>query len=382
MGSGLAAVRESLRQNRTGLSDEAWFDCDLDTWLGRVKILDTSADAAVDVLAPEWQSRNNRLAKLGIQTENFSNQVAAAADRFGADRIGLALGTSTSSIGRSEEGYRNLDTDNRFPASFRQPQVHNPHALGAYLQHLLGICGPAGTISTACSSSAKAFGTAARWLELGLADAVVVGGVDSLCQSIIYGFNSLQLIDPQLCRPFDQHRGGINLGEAAGFVLLSREPLNDSGARLLGYGESSDAHHMSSAHPDGLGAKLAMHAAINRSGRDLAELDYVNLHGTGTRANDAIESRVCQSLLSADTLASSTKGWTGHTLGAAGICEAILTIDAINTGVVPGNINTTEAIAEILPQLLTATTTHTVRLAMSNSFGFGGNNCSLVFGAA
>jgi len=377
IGSGLDAVRKSITDNRTGLSNEAWFDCELDTWLGRVQEL----DSAHPELPPEWQSRNNRLAHAGVRQDEFSQHVAAAIERFGAGRIGLAVGTSTSSIGRSEQGYRHLDENSRFPPEFRQREVHNPHAPGAFLQQLLGIDGPASTISTACSSSAKVFATAARWLELNICDAVVVGGVDSLCQSVIYGFNSLQLIANDLCKPFDRHRSGINLGEAAGFALLSREPLDDSGIRLLGYGESSDAHHMSSPHPEGLGAELAMQAAIKRSELEFKQLGYVNLHGTGTRVNDSIESRICLKLLAADTLVSSTKGWTGHTLGAAGICEAILTINALCSGVLPGNINTSDPLAEISSQLLLETTTRQIRYAMSNSFGFGGNNCSLVFGA-
>jgi 3-oxoacyl-[acyl-carrier-protein] synthase-1 len=378
MGCGIHAIRDAFQHTRSGLSNRPWFDSNLDTWLGVVQELDSSTRR----LEPMWHSRNNLLAELGAQQDDFVRQVAGASERFGAHRIGLAMGTSTSSIGRSEQGYRHLDDSGCFTAEFRQPAVHNPHAPGAFVQQLLQISGPSCTISTACSSSAKAFATAARWLELDLADAVVVGGVDSLCQSVIYGFNSLQLIDSELCRPFDVQRGGINLGEAAGYVLLSREPLDDQGIRLLGYGESSDAYHMSSAHPEGLGAELAMQAAIERSGLQFEQLDYVNLHGTGTQANDEIESKVSHRLFAPRTRASSTKGWTGHTLGAAGICEAIIAIDAIATGTVPGNINTSEPLTNIAAHLQLTSSANPVRYAMSNSFGFGGNNCSLIFGAA
>jgi 3-oxoacyl-[acyl-carrier-protein] synthase-1 len=378
LGAGIAATRESISQNRSGLSNDKWYDSELDTWLGRVRPLDES-DIPVE---PEWRSRNNRLAKLGAEQDDFGPQLAASIVRFGADRIGLVCGTSTSSIGRSEEGYRQLIDGDRFAPDFRQEHVHNPHAPGAYLNQLLGIAGPCLTISTACSSSGKAFAAAARWLELNLVDAVVVCGVDSLCQSVIYGFNSLQLVDTELCRPFDQQRGGINLGEAAGFVLLSREDLGNSQAKLLGYGESSDAFHMSSAHPEGLGAELAMRASMGRANLRFSELDYINLHGTGTRANDDIESRICNKLLTDNVRASSTKGWTGHTLGAAGICEAVLTIDAITTGILPGNINTQTPEQNIASNLILETTSGNIRHAMSNSFGFGGNNCSLIFGAA
>jgi 3-oxoacyl-[acyl-carrier-protein] synthase-1 len=377
-GTGISAIRSSILGNRSGLSDKPWHDCELQTWLGRVTDLDESRNK----LQPEWESRNNRLAHLGIHQDQFAKALGEAITRFGTHRCGLVIGTSTSSIGRSEQGYRELDPEGRFTSEFQQDQIHDPHAPGAFLANLLDIEGPCMTVSTACSSSSKAFAVASRWLQQDIVDVVIVGGVDSLCQSVIHGFNSLQLVDNNLCKPFDLDRGGINLGEAAGFVLVSREPLQDSGIRLLGYGESSDAYHMSSAHPDGLGAQLAMQAAIERSARQFSDLDYVNLHGTGTRSNDSIESKICGELLAPNTLCSSTKGLTGHTLGTAGICEAILTIDAIRTSIVPGNINTQNPEFAIASKLALTATDRDITLAMSNSFGFGGNNSSLIFGAA
>jgi len=377
LGAGMATQRAAICASQTGLSDEPWHDCALDTWLGRVRELDTSAPE----LPPAWQSRNNQLAELGLKQDDFLSSVAAAVRRFGAHRCGLVIGTSTSSIGRTEAGYRQLDSEGRFPADYRQTHIHNPHAPGAYLSERLGLTGPVQTISTACSSSAKAFAAAERWLRLGLVDAVIVGGVDSLCQSVIYGFHSLQLVDSNLCRPFDTGREGINLGEAAGFALVSRNPLDADGVRLLGYGESSDAHHMSSAHPDGLGAELAMRAALEKAGLDFTDIDYVNLHGTGTRTNDNIEGELCARLLDAHTVCSSTKGWTGHTLGAAGICEALLTIDAIHSGLAPANLTIHNPEPALGKRLILNNQAMNIRYAMSNSFGFGGNNCSLLFGA-
>ena len=381
LGVGMDSQRAKIARGETGLSNAEWYDCSLDTWLGRVKSVD---DAPVGLPA-EWESRNNRLAELGLQQDGFLTAVAAMSNKWGAHRCGLALGTSTSSIGRTEEGYRQLDADGRFPPAFRQTSIHNPHAPGAYVAQRLGLTGPVATISTACSSSAKAFAAAERWLRLGLADAVVVGGVDSLCQSVIHGFNSLQLVDSNLCRPFDTGREGINLGEAAGFALLTRaasDAEDDTDVQLRGYGESSDAHHMSSAHPDGLGAELAMTAALKKAGLAFSEIDYVNLHGTGTRTNDDIEGRLCARLLDERTVCSSTKGYTGHTLGAAGICEAILTIDALRQGVAPGNINVREPEPVLADRLITTNHAAELRHAMSNSFGFGGNNCSLIFAKA
>jgi 3-oxoacyl-[acyl-carrier-protein] synthase-1 len=378
VGTGMADIRAAIAAKQSGLTNTPWPDCGLDTWLGRVTELDTNP---ID-LDPNWQSRNNRLAKLGTLQDDFGAAVNQALEQFGPARCGVVLGTSTSSIGRTEEGYRQLDQEGRFPAAFRQSHIHNPNAPTAFISRELGTHGPNLTISTACSSSAKAFATAARWLQQDLVDAVIVGGVDSLCQSVIYGFNSLQLIDPEPCKPFDVERGGISLGEAAGYALLTREPMNDSGIRLTGYGESSDAYHMSSAHPDGLGAELAIRAALERSNQRATDIEYINLHGTGTRANDEIESKVCKRIFPASTLCSSTKGWTGHTLGAAGICEAVLTIDALATGLLPGCINTNAPEPQIKDQLLMANLNKEINSAMSNSFGFGGNNCSLIFARA
>jgi 3-oxoacyl-[acyl-carrier-protein] synthase-1 len=377
LGSGLEEIRYAIETRNSGLSDTPWDDCDLKTWLGRVKTLDENPIQ----LDGRWESRNNRLAHLAIKKDNFMEVIEIAKDRYKPHRIGLVLGTSTSSIGRTEQGYRQLDDEGRFTPTYRQPDIHNPHAPGAFLMDFLELNGAALTISTACTSSAKALATAARWLEQDIVDAVVAGGVDSLCQSVIHGFNSLQLVDENKCRPFDADRGGINLGEAAGFALLTREPLVTGAIRLLGYGESSDAYHMSSAHPEGLGAEYAIKKALHRSSLQPADIGYVNLHGTGTRTNDDVEALVQQKLLP-DSLCSSTKGWTGHTLGAAGICEAILTIDALTTGILPGTINTTTPEARIANNLLLENTKHKIQHAMSNSFGFGGNNCSLIFGAS
>ncbi len=372
LGSGLDALDAALQGGCGGLSPQPWQDCDVPTWLGRVDIPDHVRTE------PAWACRNNRLALLGLNQDRFTDHVNAAIERYGAHRVGVVIGTSTSSIERTEAGYRELDGSGRFAPEFRQPDTHNPHSPGAFVARALAVAGPALTISAACASSAKVFATAARWLELSLVDAVVVGGVDSLCLSVIYGFHSLQLVAPSPCRPFDRDREGISLGEAAGFALLSRADRDNAEVALLGYGESCDAHHMSSAHPEGLGARLAMERAMAASGLSFADLDYVNLHGTGTRGNDATEGQVCAQLLAPHTVASATKGWTGHTLGAAGIVEAVLCLHALTSGVVPGTLNTRDPQADF--NLTLETAARRPRRALSNSFGFGGNNCALVFG--
>ncbi len=373
-GAGMAAIQDSINDSRTGLSSASWPDCDFPTWLGRVAELDD-----VPALAQRWDSRNNRLANLGLQNDGFIGHVEDSIHRFGTKRCGIIIGTSTSSIGRTEEGFRSLNNDNRFEQEFIQPDVHNPHSTAAFIADTLGIGGPTMTISTACSSSAKVFGSAARWLDCGIVDAVLVGGVDSLCLSVIYGFHSLQLISATPCRPFDQNRDGISLGEAAGFAIITRDKISDLPISLLGYGESLDAYHMSSAHPDGLGAKIAMQAAIDRSGISFDQIDYLNLHGTGTRVNDAVEGKICAELFGDATLVSGTKGWTGHTLGAAGISEIVLSIDALQTGLVPGTLNLEIPDESLQLPILMPNIKTDIGTVMSNSFGFGSNNCSVIF---
>ncbi len=200
------------------------------------------------------------------------------------------VGTSTSSIGASEDAYRRLEPDGRYPSDLRRAIIHTPHSLGDFVQHALGLSGLSVTLATACSSSAKVFAQAERLIRTGIADAAVVGGVDTLCGSVLFGFNSLELVSPDPCRPFDVERRGISLGEAAGFALLEREA--PATAWLLGYGESSDAHHMSTPHPEGRGARLALQAALERAQLAPADIDYINLHGTASQKNDEVEAQL------------------------------------------------------------------------------------------
>ena len=375
-GHGMAEVRRSIAAGDSGLTSDAWPGADVESVFGQVRgVYDTSLK-----IDAEDECRNNRLALLGLSNDGFVNAVERVKEEFGRDRCAVVIGTSTSSIERSEYAFANLTAANQFPSECMQMEMHHPHATASFIARALDVAGACMTISTACSSSAKTFASAARWIECGIADAVIVGGVDSLCLSVIHGFHALQLVSSTACRPFDHHRDGINLGEAAGFALLTREPQGDVPVVLLGYGESCDAHHMSSAHPDGLGAEIAMRAAIDRSGRSFADMDYVNMHGTGTRSNDAIEGRVCARLFSESTSASSTKGWTGHTLGAAGITEAIIAFDTLLTGTLPATLNTVNPDPAFAANLLLENKQTHVDTVMSNSFGFGGNNCSLIFG--
>jgi 3-oxoacyl-[acyl-carrier-protein] synthase-1 len=260
--------------------------------------------------------------------------------------------------------------------------VHTPHSTGHFLQAVTGLRGPCVTVATACSSSAKVFAQGARMIHSGLVDAALVGGVDTLCGSVLYGFNSLGLVSKQPCRPFDVDRDGLSLGEAGGFAILQRvDPQHSSCPRLLGYGESSDAHHMSSPHPEGLGARLSMQAALDRAGLDPGRVDYINLHGTATPKNDEIEATAIAQMFPERVRASSTKGWTGHTVGAAGIVESVIALQAIRHDFMPATLNCTHLDPVCGPQILQQGCRSKVSVAMNNSFGFGGNNCSLVFGA-
>jgi 3-oxoacyl-[acyl-carrier-protein] synthase-1 len=374
-GIGLSELTAALREGRSGLRPNDFGESPIPTWIGRVPGVE--AVALPDRLA-DWDCRNNRLAWLAMTSDGFFERASAARDRYGANRIALVMGTSTSSIGATEEAYRRLLPDGQYPEDLRRPNVHTPHSLCNFVREALGLQGVAVTVATACSSSAKVFAQAERLMRLGLADAAIVGGVDSLCGSVLFGFNSLELVSPEPCRPFDRARRGISLGEAGGFALLERD--GEAGPWLLGYGESSDAHHMSSPHPEGLGARLAIQDALARAALTPDAIDYINLHGTASQKNDEVEAQVVASMFPARTLASSTKGWTGHTLGAAGIVEAVITFVAMDTGLVPGTLNARELDPACGPQIRIRNESAEVRFALSNSFGFGGSNCSLLFG--
>lgn len=351
---------------------------DLPCWIGRVAGLE---EAALPPTWSAWESRNHRLAWLGLNQDGFREHALAAIERHGADRVALVLGTSTSSMGDTERAYRELDAEGRFDAQQRTSHVHATHALGEFVQQALGVRGPCLTIATACSSSAKVFASAERLLRTGVADAAIVGGVDTLCGSVLYGFNSLELVSREPCRPFDRARAGLSLGEAAGFALLERVGVAPHAPRLVGYGESADAHHMSAPHPQGRGAQIALTEALQRAGFEPRDVDYINLHGTASRQNDEVEAALIARTFPATTLASSTKGWTGHTLGAAGIVEAAIALLAIERGLAPGTLNTHELDPVCGPQIRIDNREQRVRVALSNSFGFGGNNCCLAFAA-
>lgn len=375
LGRGKGAMLDALRRGKGGLRANDFDRAELRAWIGRVAGLE---EEPVSAPLAEFDCRNNRLAQLGLAQDGFVEAVAQARKRYGPQRIALLLGTSTSGILHTELAYRRRDAAGNLPHDLRYRHAQNLYSMTDFVRRTLALEGPAMTVSTACSSSAKVFASAARYIEAGIVDAAVVGGVDSLCLTTMHGFASLQLVSDEPCRPFDAARKGMSIGEAAGYALLER---SSSGLSLLGYGESSDAYHMSTPQPDGDGALGAMRQALSRAGLQPADIDYVNAHGTATPANDRAEDRALVRLFGRRVPVSSTKGFTGHTLGAAGIVEAIVCFLALEHGFVPATVNSTAVEPGLESLIVLANRTARVKRALSNSFGFGGSNCSLVFGA-
>ena len=382
IGVGVAPTLESLRARRSGLKKCAFETVDLETHVGEVSGVDA---VRLPAELSRFDCRNNRLAELALRQDGFAEAVGRAADRCGRRRIGVFMGTSTAGILQTELAYRHRDlVTGALPASFEYSTTHNSFSIADYVRRRLRLEGPAMVVSCACASSAKVFGSARRMIEAGIIDAAVVGGVDSLCLTTLYGFHSLQLSSASPCRPFDVARDGISIGEAAAFALLVPPPGAPQGddVLLLGVGESSDAYHMSAPHPEGHGARRAMQAALRAAGLDAEAIDYINLHGTGTPSNDRSESQAVTSVFGAATPGSSTKGATGHTLGAAGALEAVISAITLRSGFMPGGVNTTRIDPMLTAHYLRENRPSPASHVLSNSFGFGGTNCSLIFGRA
>lgn len=384
LGLGCYANWQKLAEQTGNLKPCDFETIDLPTWIGEVP--DVDAVAISDELS-RFDCRNNRLAQLALQQDGFIDGVQAVITQYGADRVGLFLGTSTSGILQTELAYRQrvADTEGKpaaLPDDFCYAETHNTYSVAGFVAAFLGLRGPALAVSSACSSSAKVFGNAARMIEAGLIDAAVVGGVDTLCLTTLYGFNSLQLLSPEPAQPYGEKRQGISIGEGAAFALLTRiQGTAQSGAILLcGVGESSDAHHMSAPHPEGLGAQMAMKSALDAAGIAPDQIGYINLHGTATPSNDAAEGRAVHAVFGNRTACSSTKGATGHTLGAAGGVEAVICAMAMTNGMLPAGLNTKVVDPALDVDYLLENRPATIDYALNNSFGFGGSNCSLVLG--
>lgn len=319
---------------------------------------------------PEWmcRQRGNRLAAataLGLEEE-----VERAKSMYGVGRMGVLIGTSVAGMSETEQAFMKEPGTTHWDV--RRLEVHNP---ARFLQRFWGLTGPAAVVSSACTSSAKAIASAARWIRSGLCDAVVAGGVDAASVFTVRGFDALGVLSAGLAKPFGAHRDGINLGEASALFLLSKSP---SGIRLAGWAETSDAHHVSAPDPEGLAVRAAFERALTMAGG--ADVDYVNAHGTGTRANDAMEGKVIAERLGGVPV-SSTKTVTGHTLGAAGALEAAVAVEVLRRGLAPANLSDDETDPEFaaLGLIRGAPLPGDYRRVMSTSFAFGGSNAVLIF---
>lgn len=380
VGRGRVAHLEAMRSGRSGLiplsSLETWPGMPFDCHVGAVAGL---AEIALPAHVAAYDNRATRLLLAAID-EELRGVIEAARARYGPHRVAVVLGTSTSGVERLETAYRSRPAGAPLPPDYSL-RHHNDHqAVTAFLQALFGLEGPGYAISTACSSSAKALVDAVELVEAGVADAVIAGGVDSLCLTSLNGFEALELVARTPCRPCDAARDGLSIGEGAALMLLERGV--EGAPRLAGFGETSDGHNMSTPPPDGAGARAAMEAALASGAVDAETLAFVNLHGTATPSNDVAECAAVAAVFGDGVPAFSLKGAVGHTLGAAGALEAAMSLVALEAGVMPGSVGLETPDPAIACRLSRAPEQTASRRAMSNAFGFGGNNAALLLEVA
>ncbi|NRB35151.1 MAG: beta-ketoacyl-[acyl-carrier-protein] synthase family protein [Rhodobacteraceae bacterium] len=329
-----------------------------------------------------YDSRNNRL--LLCAAEQIADRVARAIAEWGPQRIGIVIGTSTSGIGAGEDALKVRAQTGAFPEQYLYSQQELGNS-SDFLRHYFDISGPCYTVSTACSSSTKVFASARRLLQADLCDLVIVGGGDSLCKLTLNGFSSLESVSKGHCLPFSANRDGINIGEGAALFTLEKLTADDTSSVILaGIGESSDAHHISAPHPEGLGAIAAIQSALKDANLAAEDIDYINLHGTATQKNDAMESRAIKQVFgSTPPPCSSTKPITGHTLGAAGAIEAafcylLLSQESSRQTLPPQIWDGVQDPQDPSLPLVSQGQSAEVNYLMSNSFAFGGSNASLI----
>ena len=334
-------------------------------------------------LNPQSSRNNQLLLEAALQIEDDIRQAIRA---FGPDRVAIVLGTSTSGIDEASRGIAHYLQTQHFPGDYdyQQQELSAP---ATFLAEWLNVSGPAYVISTACTSSARALMSAQRLLDMNLCDVVLCGGVDSLCALTLNGFSALEAVAQERCNPFSINRRGINIGEAAVLFVMSKQPAKTHAIALLGAGASSDAHHISAPEPTGRGAVQAMRTALNRAQLQPQHIGYLNLHGTATQHNDAMESQAVTQVFPDGVPCSSTKPMTGHTLGAAGALEAAFCWLSLNRNNALAPHVWDAQPDPALPALSWVTpgqtlTSDTKRCLMSNSFAFGGNNVSLIIGDA
>lgn len=333
-----------------------------------------------EALPPDLAAWDTRLARLVAHLiRDLQPDLGRARQRWGDRRIGLFLGTSNAGILQTEAAHAAWVETGTVPVDFDFERQHAYDGILTVARRLTGIAGPGYVVSSACSSSAKVLAVASRLIHAGVIDAALVGGMDTLCQTTLRGFHGLGVLSASACRPFGAGREGINIGEGGALLLVERQ--GPARALLLGVGESSDAHHMSAPHPQGHGARLAMHRALELAGLPGQAIDHVNAHGTGTLLNDAAEGAAIAGLLGTEVPVSSTKGYTGHLLGAAGAMEAVFAVLALEEGVIPASLGADPLDPLLTIRVPTVALRQRCRAVLSNSFAFGGNNLSVLLGA-
>jgi len=362
----------ALIEGRTGLRP-AERPLPFETAVGRV-------DAVLPELPAELEPRSTRIARMAAHlTEGLDEPLRRARERYRPERIAILLGTSTAGAETTEAAWGKYVANGAFPDGYDFQKQHTFGAVLHVVSALSGARGPAWMVSTACTSSGKPFASAKRLLSAGLIDAAIVGGVDTLCTMTLLGFQSLQALDYAVCRPFHVDRGGINIGEGGCFAMVERE--GDARVLVTGVGETSDAYHISAPHPEGRGARAAMAEALAQAGLRPEDVDHVNAHGTGTRLNDDAEAKAINALLPKGVPVVSTKGYTGHTLGAAAALEFAFAACAVEEGWIPPSLGAEGRDPAIDLDLPTEVRHGRYRNVISNSFAFGGNNVSLLVSA-
>ncbi len=372
IGANRDEVRQSLFEGRSGLGPSP-IDLPFEAMVGAVRGELSPLPSSLTM----WSTRATRIAARLL--EEIAPEMERLRERWRPDRIAVLLGTSTGGADTTENAYKHYLSEGSLPEDYDLFRQHTFGAILHVVRELAGAKGPAWMASTACTSSAKPLATAGRLISSGMIDAAIVGGIDTLCAMTLHGFRSLDASSKTACRPFAADRDGLNIGEGGAFLLIERS--GDPIALLEGVGESSDAYHISAPHPEGLGARLAMERALEDAGCAAASVDHINAHGTGTRLNDVSECAAIEAIFGREVPVVSTKGYTGHMLGAAGATEAAMAILSIVEGWIPASLRADPVDEKIFVNVSQERVDGEVRRVVSNSFAFGGNNISVVIGA-
>ena len=373
LGGDRAAVLAALMEGRSGLG-EVPFPLPFPTVAG-------SIDVDLPELPPELEPWSNRPSRIAMHLlGQLEEPLRRARERWRPERIGVVLGTSTSGADATERAYAHFARHGALPAGYDFRKQHTFGALVDVVGRLTGATGPAWVVSTTCTSSAKPFGSAQRMIASDLVDAVIVGGIDTLCSMTLRGFHALGALSRSTCKPFSAQRDGINIGEGGALILVERS--GDARALLEAVGESSDAYHISAPHPQGLGAGLAMRRALEQAGIGPEAIDHINAHGTGTRLNDTAEGKAIAEVFGDEVPVVSTKGYTGHTLGGAGAIEAVFSLLVLEEQWMPASLGAEPLDPELGIRVATEAARGRFTRVLSNSFAFGGNNVSVLVRAA